>query len=57
MEIFDITHKEHIICNPMSEDKLNKLINLLKLNEKSNVLEIACGKAEFLIRLAETYDI
>lgn len=54
---FDITHRENNICNPMSEDKLNGLVILLKLNKNSNVLEIACGKAEFLIRLAETYDI
>jgi len=54
---FDITHREHTICNPMSDEKLNKLVELLRLNENANVLEIACGKAEFLIRLAETYNI
>ena len=52
-----ITHKKHKICNPMSENKLNKLLSLLDLNSKSRVLDIACGKGEFLIRLAELYDI
>lgn len=54
---FDITHRENKICNPLHDEKVNRLVELLKLNENSNVLEIACGKAEFLIRLAETYDI
>ncbi len=54
---FDITHREHIFCNPMNNEKLNKLIELLRLNESSKALEIACGKAEFLIRLAEAYNI
>lgn len=54
---FDITHRENKICNPMNDEKLNKLVELLKLNRNANILEIACGKAEFLIRLAETYNI
>jgi len=41
----------------MNNEKLNKLVELTRLNENSNVLEIACGKAEFLIRLAEAYNI
>ncbi len=54
---FDITHRNHIICNPMNIEKLKLLIKLLKLNDNSNVLEIACGKGEFLVRIAEQYNI
>ncbi len=52
-KFFDITHREHIICNPMSLEKLGQLITLLSLKPGALVLEIATGKGEFLIRLAE----
>jgi SAM-dependent methyltransferase len=54
---FDITHREHIICNPMSVEKLEELIDLLRLEPGAQVLEIATGKGEFIIRLAERYEI
>jgi SAM-dependent methyltransferase len=54
---YDVTHKEHLVCNPMSVEKLNELINLLALNSGSKVLEIATGKGEFLIRLVEKYNM
>ncbi|MFB0561774.1 MAG: cyclopropane-fatty-acyl-phospholipid synthase family protein [Candidatus Lokiarchaeia archaeon] len=54
---YDITHKEHIICNPLSIEKLNELIEILELKPGSKVLDIATGKAEFIIRLAEKYEI
>lgn len=56
-KFFDITHKEHIICNPSSLEKYQQLIDLLRLPSGANVLEIAMGKGEFIIRLAERYDI
>jgi hypothetical protein len=54
---FDITHREHLICNPISSEKLQELIALLRLRPGDGVLEIAVGKGEFLVSLAEEYGI
>ncbi|MBI2331391.1 MAG: class I SAM-dependent methyltransferase, partial [Chloroflexi bacterium] len=54
-KFYDITHREHVICNPTSEEKLTRLVELLCLPTDAQVVDIACGKGEFLIRLAETY--
>ncbi|MGM0367526.1 MAG: class I SAM-dependent methyltransferase [Actinomycetota bacterium] len=54
---YDITHKKHIICNPMSKVKLDRLILLLDIETGSKVSDIGCGKGEFLIRLAELFNI
>ena len=54
---FDITHREHVFCNPMSVEKFEELIALLRLKPGARVLEIAAGKGEFIIRLAEQYGI
>lgn len=54
-KFFNITHREHVICNPISSGKLEQLIRLLPLKPKAQVLDIATGKGEFLIRLAEQY--
>lgn len=54
---FDITHKEHLICNPTSEAKLQRLIDLLQLPAGARVLEIATGKGELITRLVEKYGV
>jgi cyclopropane fatty-acyl-phospholipid synthase-like methyltransferase len=54
---FDITHREHVFCNPMSVEKFEELIALLRLEPGAKVLEIATGKGEFILRLAERYKI
>ena len=54
---FDITHREHVICNPMSLNKFEELVALTRLEPGARVLEIATGKGEFIIRLAERYSI
>lgn len=56
-KFFDITHREHLVCNPTSEWKLAQLVSLLRLPAKARVVDIACGKGEFLTRLAEAYNI
>lgn len=56
-KFYDITHREHVVCNPMSEEKLARLVDLLRLPAGARVVDIACGKGEFLIRLAEAYGI
>ena len=54
---YDITHRDHTICNPLSVAKLDELVGLLDLPAGARVLDIACGKAELLLRLAERYGI
>ncbi|HSM56931.1 MAG TPA: class I SAM-dependent methyltransferase [Candidatus Sulfomarinibacteraceae bacterium] len=54
---FDITHAEHTICNPSSLEKFRRLVTLLRLQPNARVLELACGKGEFLAQLAEAYAI
>jgi cyclopropane fatty-acyl-phospholipid synthase-like methyltransferase len=53
----DIRHKNHLLCNPMSKEKFEKLCSLFRLKNGARVVDIACGKGEFLIRLAELYDV
>ena len=53
----DITHREHVVCNPTNEEALARLVELLRLPPDARVVDIACGKGEFLIRLAEAYGV
>ena len=54
---YDITHRNHMICNPTSEAKLSELMDLVLLDRGRQVVDVACGKGEFLIRLAEKYGV
>jgi SAM-dependent methyltransferase len=56
-KFYDITHRKHVVCNPTSEEKLARLVDLLQLPSAARVVDIACGKGEFLIRLAEAYAV
>lgn len=56
-KFYDITHKKHLVCNPTSETKLVHLVRLLDLPKGAGVVDIACGKGEFLFRLAEEYEV
>jgi SAM-dependent methyltransferase len=56
-KFYDITHREHVVCNPTNIDKLSRLVSLLRLPSESSVVDIACGKGEFLIRLIEAYGV
>jgi SAM-dependent methyltransferase len=56
-KFYDITHRKHILCNPMSVEKFEELLALLRLKPGARVLDIATGKGEFIIRLAEQYGI
>ena len=56
-KFYDITHREHTICNPTSGEKLDHLVGQLRLDAGARVIDIACGKGEFLLRLAETYGV
>ena len=57
MKFYDITHREHEVCNPSSASKLESVIELLRLPPGAQVVDIACGKGEFLIRMAKAYDV
>ena len=50
---FDITHRDHVVCNPISVEKVDELVRLFDLPACARVLDIACGKAEILVRTAE----
>ncbi len=54
-KFYDVTHREHVFCNPMSTAKIDRLIELLRLDPGARVLDIGSGKGEFLIRLVEAY--
>jgi cyclopropane fatty-acyl-phospholipid synthase-like methyltransferase len=53
---FAITHRDHVVCNPTSAAKLDELVDLLPLRPGSRVLDVACGKAELLARIAERHE-
>ena len=54
-KFYDLTHRDHVLCNPLSEPKLDEMIWLLDLPRGARVLDIACGKGELLVRLAERH--
>ncbi len=56
-KFYDITHRNHLICNPTSPEKLDRLVKLLRLPSGAPVVDVACGKGEFLVRLAEMYGV
>jgi SAM-dependent methyltransferase len=51
-KFYDITHRDHVVCNPTSLAKLDEVIDLLDLPARPRVLDIASGKGEFLMRAA-----
>ncbi len=53
---FGITHRNHVVCNPTSSAKLDELVGLLPLKPGSRVLDVACGKAEILLRTIGRYN-
>src|SRR5437588_4357178 len=50
-----IAHTDHLFCSPLSEEKADRLIDLLDLHPAAHVLDAGCGKAELLIRVVERY--
>jgi len=54
---YDITHTDHTVMNPLSLEKTRELVGLLRLPTGGRVLDVACGKAEFLCLVAETYHV
>ena len=54
---FGITHADHTLMNPMSLTKTEEIIDRLCLPDSGRVLDVACGKAEFLCLVAERYEV
>jgi SAM-dependent methyltransferase len=54
---YGITHTDHTVMNPMSLEKSRELVELLRLPAGGRVLDVACGKAEFLCLVAERYGV
>jgi len=50
-----IAHRDHILCNPLVPDKVERVLELFDLPPGSRVLDIGCGKAEMLMRLIELF--
>jgi SAM-dependent methyltransferase len=54
---YGITHADHTVMNPMNLAKTKELIECLCLPGSGRVLDVACGKAEFLCLVAERYGV
>jgi SAM-dependent methyltransferase len=56
-KFYDIIHRHHTIMNPVNEEGLEHVYDLLELKRGARVADIGCGKGEMLIRLAEKYHV
>jgi SAM-dependent methyltransferase len=54
---YAITHRDHVVCNPLSLAKVDEIVGLLDLPAGGRVLDIACGKGEALVRIVERYGV
>lgn len=50
-----IAHTNHDVLNPISDAKIERVIDVLRLDERARVLDLGCGKAEVLLRIIERY--
>ena len=56
-ERMDIAHTLHTFWNPISDSGVDELVAALDLQPGQRVLDIACGPAELLCRIAQAYEI
>jgi len=52
-EFTTVAHRDHRICNPLSDEAVDRALALVELAAGDAVLDVGCGKGEMLIRLAE----
>ncbi|MDN3018315.1 class I SAM-dependent methyltransferase [Paenibacillus sp. BSR1-1] len=52
-----IAHRDHAFYNPMSEEKIMKMIDMASLKPQDKVIDIGAGRCELLIRLVENYQV
>jgi len=50
-----IAHRDHDYCNPINAVKIERLLDLLPLDEHSRVLDLGCGRAELALRIIERF--
>lgn len=56
-KLMDVLHRKQLIMNAMRSTKLDRFCKVLDLRPGSSVLDVGCGKGEFLVRLNELYSI
>jgi SAM-dependent methyltransferase len=54
-DFHELAERDHVIQNPLSEEKIELLGEYVRLGPESRVLDIACGKAGPAIVLASTF--
>lgn len=54
-KFYDITHADHVHLNPISNARLEEVLDLLDLKPGAQVLDVGCGRAELLVRISERY--
>jgi len=52
---YDVIHRDQVFWNPISEAKVEAIIGLLRLPPGARALDIASGRGEFLLRVAERW--
>lgn len=52
-----IAHRDHAFYNPMSEEKMMKMIGIASIKPQDRVIDIGAGRCELLIRLVEYYRV
>jgi SAM-dependent methyltransferase len=52
---YDITHRDHVVCNPTGVERLDEIVGLLDLPPGAAVLDAGCGKGELLMRIVERW--
>ncbi len=50
-----IAHRDHDYLNPISAAKIERLLDLLPLDETSRALDLGCGRAELALRIIERF--
>ena len=50
-----IAHRDHDYMNPISAAKVERLLDLLPLDDVSRVLDLGCGRAELSLRIIERF--
>ena len=55
MKFTTIAHADHALCSPISDVKLERVIELLDLPPDARVLDVGCGKGELLIRVVKRW--
>ena len=50
-----IAHRDHDYCNPIPAAKIERLLDLLPLDDTSRALDLGCGRAELALRIIERF--